>query len=238
MAVLRPRLARLRLAGRVLWRGGLLALGLGLSVLPTPGQAQSLGQLVSDVVVIDRDALFTGTAFGQRVTQELDSERASLAEETRKIETALEAEERALTEERETLTPEDFRAKANEFDERVQALRSDRDRAQAAYVQKFEGAQRDFYTRVGPVIGSLMTDRGAVVVLDKRMVLLSSAAVDVTEEAIARIDEVLGDGSSGMVPEAPPEVGDPVINLPLDMGTQMGTQTGTGMGTEATEPAQ
>ncbi len=45
-------------------------------------------------------------------------------------------------------------------------------------------------------------------------------------EAIARIDEVLGDGSSGTVPEAPPEVTDPVINLPLDMGT------------EATEPAQ
>ncbi|WP_298499712.1 OmpH family outer membrane protein [uncultured Maritimibacter sp.] len=207
-------------------RGFVVGIALALAGGPSGVAAQSLGQLVSDVVVIDRDALFTGTAFGQRVTQELDSERAALAEETRKIETALEAEERALTEERETLTAEEFRAKANEFDERVQALRTDRDRAQAAYVQKFEGAQRDFYTRVGPVIGSLMTERGAVVVLDKRMVLLSSAAVDVTEEAIARIDEVLGDGSSGTVPEAPPEVTDPVINLPLDMGT------------EATEPAQ
>ncbi|MBV7409792.1 OmpH family outer membrane protein [Maritimibacter sp. DP1N21-5] len=208
--------------------GGLLALVLAVGTqAASPALSQSLGQVVSAVVVIDRDALFSGTAFGQRVNEELDSERASLAEETRKIETALEQEERALTEERANLTQEEFRAKADEFDERVQALRTDRDRAQTTYVQKYEAAQRDFYARVGPIIGQLMTDRGAVVVLDKRMVLLSNSAVDVTEEAISRIDAVLGDGSAEDLPETAPEgENTDVILPPLDMGT------------EATEPVE
>ena len=41
-----------------------------------------------------------------------------------------------------------------------------------------------------------MLERGAVAVLDQRIVFLSLSAADITQDAILRIDDIFGDGSS------------------------------------------
>ena len=41
-----------------------------------------------------------------------------------------------------------------------------------------------------------MLERGAVAVLDQRLVFLSLSTVDITQDAIARIDDTFGDGSA------------------------------------------
>lgn len=171
---------------------------LALLALPVgQASAQSLGQVVSPVLTIDREALFTGTEFGQRVSQDLETESDALSEETRKIEQALEEEERSLTAKRATMSPEEFRALADAFDEKVVALRTDRDAAQQNFVQRYEDAQRSFYNRIGPILGRVMQERSAVVILDKRNVLLSVNAIDVTDAVIQRINAELGDGTDG-----------------------------------------
>lgn len=186
----------------------ILSLVTVLSVAP-PVMAQNLGQLVSPILTIDREALFEQSRFGQRVSSDLDAESAALSEETRKIEQELEAEEQALTDQRDSMTAEEFRAAADAFDARVVQLRNDRDAAQSDFVRRFETAQRDFYNRIGPALGQIMQQRGAVVLLDKRSVLLAANAIDVTEEAIALIDETFGEGSN-LVPEAPTDPDTPV----------------------------
>lgn len=174
----------------------LLSLFLGLVGVTAPAQAQTLGQLVSPILTIDREAIFGLSQFGQRVTAELEAESQALAEETRKIEQELEAEELDLSERRATMTPEEFRALADAFDEKVVELRADRDAAQTSFLQRLEQAELEFYTRIGPVLGQMMQERGAVAILDKRSVLLSINAIDVTQAAISRIDAVIGAGAS------------------------------------------
>ena len=49
---------------------------------------------------------------------------------------------------------------------------------------------------------AVMQERGAVVVLDRRTVLLSADGIDITNDLIARIDAELGDGADQ--PAAPP----------------------------------
>ncbi|MZR13302.1 OmpH family outer membrane protein [Maritimibacter sp. DP07] len=188
-----------------------------LAVLGTagaPAPAQNLGQLVSPILTVDREALFERSQFGQRVSDDLEAESAALAEETRKIEQELEDEEQALTERRPSMSPEDFRAAADAFDEKVVNLREDRDAAQSDFLDRLDAAQRDFYNRIVPILGRLMQERGAVAVLEKRSVFLSVNAIDVTEEAIARIDEVLGDGS---------DLGDDAPAAPAPEATQRGS---------------
>lgn len=158
------------------------------------GFAQDMGQVVSPILTIDREALFERSRFGQRVSDDLEAESQSLSEETRKIEQSLEDEEKALTEERASLTAEEFRAAADAFDAKVVQLRSDRDTAQSDFVKRYENAQREFYNRIGPVLGQIMQRRGAVVLVDKRSVLLAANAIDVTEDAIAMIDSTFGEG--------------------------------------------
>ncbi|MEJ1992654.1 MAG: OmpH family outer membrane protein [Maritimibacter sp.] len=161
--------------------------------------AQSLGQIVSPVVTLNRDLLFNESLFGQRVKQDLSAETAQMIAKTTEIENALADEEQALTEKRETLDPETFRSLALAFDAKVQNLRAERQQAQTDLQATITKAQEDFFRQVGPILGQLMRERGAVLIIDQRAILLAASDVDITEAAIERVDAVLGDGAD---PEA------------------------------------
>jgi len=191
-----------------------LVLGLALALaLPVVAGAQTLGRVVSPILTIDRERLFSDSAFGQRVNRELEAASSAMAAETRRIEAALEEEERLLTEQRATLEPEAFRELARAFDDKVQELRREREAAEDNLRRQIETAQAEFFDRVGPILGVIVRERGAVLIVDRRAILLAAADVDITEEAIARSDAVLGDGGSAA--PAPVEPNDPAA--PLDL---------------------
>ena len=58
-----------------------------------------------------------------------------------------------------------------------------------------EDDRLSFQRRVLPILSELIRDSGAVAILDNRAVILSAESIDVTDRAIARINEVLGDGA-------------------------------------------
>ncbi len=187
------------------------ALALALA-LAGPARAQgfqsNLGQVVSPVLLVDRDRLFQDSAEGQRIKALIEAERARLEAETRAIEAELQAEEQALTEARQTLPPDEFRARADAFDAKVQALRDDRDRAQARLVAEIEKARADFLGRITPILTEIMREFGGLVLLDRRVALLAVQQVDITDEAIARIDATLAPGDppgTGAAPDTTPD---------------------------------
>lgn len=191
---------------------------------PVAAPAQTLGRLVSPILTIDRDQLFAQTEFGQRVNRELEAASAAMAAESRKIEAALEEEERQITEQRATLDPAAFRELAAAFEEKVQALRQERDSVEANLRRQIEAAQTEFFEQIGPILGSLVRERGAVMILDRRAILLSAADVDITADAIERIDAVLGEGGSEPAPAPAPEPADPALPLDTIPAPQTGTQ--------------
>ncbi|MDA5094878.1 OmpH family outer membrane protein [Aliiroseovarius sp. KMU-50] len=150
----------------------------------------------SPVLTVDRDRLFTGSLFGKRVLAEVEEERARLATEARKVDAALAAEEKDLTEQRKQLSSEEFRALADAFDAKVQALRNERPAQELAFTQMFEREQQSYFEKIGPILGDVVRERGGVVIVDRRVILLTTQNIDVTDEAIARIDAVLGDGTT------------------------------------------
>ena len=83
------------------------------------------GTISSPVLTIDSERIFIESDFGRSVARQIEAEGSALAAENRQIEAALEAEERALTDQRAELSPEDFRELANAFDEKVQQTRRD-----------------------------------------------------------------------------------------------------------------
>lgn len=174
-----------------------LPLAVPLALAPAASavaQGQDFGRVVSPILTLDRDQLFANTLYGQRVNRELEAASTAMAAETRAIEAALEAEEKELTEKRATMTPDAFRELATAFDDKVQKLRAERDAAETDLRAQIEAAQLAFFNRIGPVLGQVVRDRGAVMIVDRRAVLLAAANIDITSEAIERIDAVLGDG--------------------------------------------
>ncbi|MBF9033797.1 OmpH family outer membrane protein [Rhodobacterales bacterium HKCCE2091] len=157
------------------------------------------------ILVLDQDRFFAESAYGRRAQSELDSAGQTLAAENRRIEADLTAEELDLTERRETLPREEFVALAEDFDQRVEQIRSEQDAKARALTAAADAARQRFFELAVPVLLDLVRDRGAAVILDSRTVLLSAETVDITEAAIARIDEALGDGGEEpLIDPAPP----------------------------------
>jgi len=187
------RFATIALCGALLWFAGPIAAQQD-TTLSNTGVVQSL------ILTIAPERLYTESAFGARITREIEEEGAAIAAENRRIEAELTAEERELTELRDTLDPADFRERANAFDEKVQQLRREQDEKARTLGQRSEEARRALLSAAQPVLSQLMLESGAVAVLDRRAVLLSADTVDITDQAIARVNARYGDGAEILPP--------------------------------------
>ena len=177
---------------------------------PPAAQAPSVAVPQSPVVVLDRDALYARSAFGRRVAADIDAASTDLATENRRLESELEAEERALTEQRETMESDAFRELASEFDTRVTAIRQAQDAKARAIAQQTDRAQALFLEQANPILVEMAREAGALVILDKRFAIASADEVDITARAQERIDAALGDGAGlrPMTPQPRPRAGD------------------------------
>lgn len=175
-----------------------------LGVAPAPAvQAQEVGVVQSDILVLDPERLFSETELGERMTSEYQAARDSLSKRNRRLEVELEAEEQALTEQRESLSPEAFRKLADEFDTKVQRIRRESDTAVRNLERRWDLAPVSFMRRVEPVLVQVMQEAGGVVVLDARSVLLRADVVDITSLAASRINEEIGAGQPAQGEQLP-----------------------------------
>lgn len=143
------------------------------------------------LLLLDQDRLFRESDFGKASIARERTETAALEQENRRIEAELVAEEQALTEMRATLTPEEFSARAEAFDAKVERIRDEQDAKARRLSERRDADRKAFMEVVVPVLGALLGDRGATAILDKNLVILSLSAVDVTDEAIARVNAAL-----------------------------------------------
>ncbi|MCG7623298.1 OmpH family outer membrane protein [Epibacterium sp. Ofav1-8] len=184
--------------------GGLaLAQGVGSTVgLGGFSPEQNLGVPSSLLLTIHSDRLFSESAYGKRVAQEMEGRSAVLMAENRRIEAELRAEELDLAERRSTTDPEAFRALAEAFDQKVQETRRTQEAKFLEITNAREEARREFRQTSIPILERIMTETGAAAILEQSTVLLSAEAIDVTDLAIARVDAILGDGAEADVAPA------------------------------------
>lgn len=170
---------------------------------PGPAGAQTAGDTIrSQIATIQQDQLFTRSRYGRAVQARIEAASRALQEENRRIETDLEAEERLLTQQRQTLAPEAFRKMADAFDSKVEGIRAAQDAKSRAMTRQAEEDRQRFFQTAAPILADLMGELGAVALLDKGNVILSLDVIDITDRAVARIDTVLGEGDDPVPPPA------------------------------------
>ena len=175
--------------------GLLLAATLSSGLTGTAAPAQETAP-ASSILTVDQDRLFNESLWGKRIQAELDAASRALQAENRKIESALTAEEKKLTDKRITTAPADFRTLADEFDKRVTEIRAAQDGKARDLTARRDTERKTFFDAVLPIMGEVMTARGAVAILDNRAIFLSVTSIDATEAIVAAIDNKLGDGSA------------------------------------------
>lgn len=146
--------------------------------------------------ILDQDRLLRESRLGQQVLAEIRAGEQALEAENQRLFDQLAAEERALTDLRATLGPEEFRARADAFDARVEEIRAERSRAAQALGAQSEAAAQRFFDLALPVLVQLMADQGIAGLLNRDALILASDALDITDAAIARLDAATRTGSA------------------------------------------
>ncbi len=175
------------------------ALGAAQNAIPSDSLATPVAR--SQIAVIEQERLFLQTRFGKAMQASTDSARKALQAENQRLEANLEAEERKLTDQRPTMPADQFRPLAEAFDEKVKGIRQAQDTKARELARRAEEDRARFVETAAPILAALMSELGAVVLIDKSVAVLSMDSIDVTDEAIAKIDAVLGDGQDAKAPQ-------------------------------------
>jgi len=156
------------------------------AVYPLNGMEQSL------IFTVDMNKLFKFSNFGINIAKRNNLARQNLQNENDALEAELLLEEKALSELRNTLNTDEFRAKAIEFDLKVSGIRAEQAKKEKNLVSKIRKEEAEFYTKVYPLLYELVSDRGGLVLIDQRNVILWDSSVDITNDAILLINQLIG----------------------------------------------
>ena len=159
--------------------------------LQSTAAAQAQPPVVTPILVIDQEALYSRSAAARGIAEQDKSLREALTGELDADGERLRAREAELTELRETLLKSEFDALAREFETDVREFRARAQRERGLLDQALQNARRELRRAAQPVLIDVMRRRGALVLLDKGQVVLSVRTLDVTDEAIALLDQAV-----------------------------------------------
>ena len=168
-------------------------------------QADGRAVVPPPILTLNQERLYLDSEFGQRVQKMQDANSAALAAENRQIEAALVAEEQTLTTERATMDPEEFRLLAEDFDERVTAIRRAQVEKRTALQREAETERARFFELAYPLLFEIVQETGALAILNQSAVILSARQIDVTELAILRVNRLIGASAPEDQPSVTPQ---------------------------------
>lgn len=163
----------------------------------------AVGPAFMPILTVNESRLYSNSAWGRRVQAELEQISHEVAAENDRLYDELAGEENALTELRQTLSPAEFRKRADAFDQRAQTMRAERLQVVRDLTERADTERRSFFDAAVPVFGQVMAERGAFVILDQRTVFVSADMIDVTDDLISRLDSEIGAGPAVSENKAP-----------------------------------
>ncbi len=156
---------------------------------------------VTQLLVINQEQLLLDSELGKHILALEEEEKNALLAEGSRISEEFVAEELELTEKRDQLPPEEFRQLAEAFDAKVVAMRAQQDQSDRAQIARNEARRRQFFQIAVPVLGAIMRKYNAVAILDRRSVLIFDTNLDITQEAINRLDQEYADNPDILEPQ-------------------------------------
>ena len=148
----------------------------------------------SGVFTVDMAKLLRFSEYGKSIIAANNIARQNLQNENDNLEDKLLAEEKELSKLRETLSIDEFRPKALDFDKRVTIIREAQSEKEENLIKKNRSEEAEFFKKVYPLLYELLLERGGSVLFDQRNIILWDNSIDITDEAIKLINQVFGDG--------------------------------------------
>lgn len=171
------------------WAGALLCASALLLVQPVVAkQADVPLQAQVPFRILDQERLLNGSELGQQILARIHQAEQALQAENDALFNSLSAQERELTDLRSSLSPEEFRARADAFDAHVEAIRAERNQRSQTLTRQSTAQAQSFFDMALPILVQLMNEEGIVALLKPDTLILGSDWLDITDEAIRRLD--------------------------------------------------
>ena len=145
----------------------------------------------SELFTVDMTKLLRSSEFGKNIIAANNIARKKLQSENEELEKKLLLEEKELSELRKTLSVEEFRPKALEFDKRVSKIREEQGKKEEFLNKKVRKEETDFFKRIYPLLYEILIERGGLILVDQRNIILWDNSVDITDDAIQVINKAL-----------------------------------------------
>ena len=145
----------------------------------------------SELFTVDMTKLLRSSEFGKNIIAANNIARKKLQSENEELEKKLLLEEKELSELRKTLSVEEFRPKALEFDNRVSIIRAEQGKKEEILNKKVRKEETDFFKRIYPLLYEILIERGGLILVDQRNIILWDNSVDITDDAIQAINQAL-----------------------------------------------
>ena len=160
---------------------GIVGAGMGAGL----GFAQSSGS----VYVISRDRLLTESKPTQILREAEATATAQLQAEIDRVKSELAKEEADLTRRRDEIPPEEMARLATDFDRRVRSVRVQAQERAKAVQTAFQDARARLVRGLPPILEQLRIEVDAVAILDADQTLAIAPQNDLTDRAIALLDQ-------------------------------------------------
>lgn len=165
-----------------------VALAASVFLIPTPAAAQ---QNLARIAILEVERVLADSTAGKAAGNQINELRKRYQNELQKAEENLRNEEADLVRQRATMSQEAFDEKRRSFERKVQDTRKlVQDRTGT-----IDGMMRDARDQIGRsalgVLEELMKERNFNVVLDRKQIVATDPALEITDEVIARVNKRL-----------------------------------------------
>jgi len=161
------------------------------------------------ILVLNRDAILQGSKVGQDIIRQVNQYTQQARAQFQGQEQALQNEGRALQQQVAILSPAAKKQKIAAFEGKERALQQQVQVRQNQIQGGVFKARQQVEQALGPILQGIMQERGAALLLDSQIVLLSTVDVDITGVAIQRLNQRLGTVKVNLVAMPTPQQGKP-----------------------------
>lgn len=143
------------------------------------------------IVIVNTQQIFAQSKVGQSIRTQLQDQAKKLQAEDKKGQDALQAEAKALSDQRSLLSADDFKKKVQALEQK-EGERQNKMRAKGEALQLgVNKARQEVEAAIRPIFADVMKKNGATLLLDQSVVLAGGVDLDITDEVLKQLDEKL-----------------------------------------------
>jgi Skp family chaperone for outer membrane proteins len=171
----------------------LLTIGLCLAVAVclTSSRAPALAQEGAVIAILDMERILRDSSAAATLREEIDKQRQAHQNTLREQENALRTADQELARQRTVLSAEAFATKRKELQEQANGLQQGFVSRQKEMEEFFGRGIRQVRNALAEVAKEIADERGISLILLKATIVLASRELDITDEALRRLDERL-----------------------------------------------